>query len=131
MPAQRLPEPNGDGTDRDALPSELLNRMDVQQQVEESAQIVSDYLVDDSNSDQMISTLAYAMLREDSGFHMFQIVDAGIKQYQERRGTESGRHVLIGLSRFLAAHTPTSRAVDQTYNIALRLHRGEELFKGT
>jgi hypothetical protein len=37
--------------------------------------------------------------------------------------------VLIGMARYLAAHAPTSRAVGQTYQIALRLHRGEALYQ--
>ena len=69
------------------------------------------------------------MLREDADFHSFQIVDAAFRQFDARLGTESGRHVLIGLSRFLAAHSPTPRAEGQTYQIALRLQRGEELFQ--
>jgi hypothetical protein len=32
------------------------------------------------------------------------------------------------MARFLAAHAPTSRAVGQTFQIALRLHHGEELY---
>ena len=68
------------------------------------------------------------MLREDAGFHVFQSVDAAFRQYQARRATESGRHILIGLARFLAAHSPTPRAVGQTYRIAWRLHRGEEIY---
>ena len=77
----------------------------------------------------LVAELGRGMLMEDSGFHSFQIVDAGFNQYQSRRGTESGRHVLIGMARFLAAHAPTPRAVGQTYQIALRLHRGEEIFR--
>ena len=41
----------------------------------------------------------------------------------------SSRHVLIAMARFLAAHSPTVRSVDQTYRIALRLHRGEEIYQ--
>ena len=74
----------------------------------------------------ILPTLGHAMLREDSGFHSFQIVDAGFKQYRERRGTEAGRHVIVAMTRFLAAHAPTARAVDQTYNIAVRLNRGDQ-----
>ena len=81
------------------------------------------------SADALLAELGRAMLAEDAGFHSFQIVDAGLGQYQERRGTESGRHVLIGMARYLAAHAPTSRAVGQTFQIALRLHRGEELFR--
>ena len=78
--------------------------------------------------DGMLKTLGHAMLREDSGFHSFQVVDAGFRQYSERRGTEAGAHVLIGMTRFLAAHAPTARAVEQTYGIAVRLQRGEALY---
>ena len=46
-----------------------------------------------------------------------------------RQASESGRHVMIGLSRFLAAHSPTPRAEGQTYQIALRLQRGEEIYQ--
>ncbi len=31
------------------------------------------------------------------------------------------------LARFVAAHCPTPRALRQTHQIALRLHRGEDL----
>jgi hypothetical protein len=33
------------------------------------------------------------------------------------------------MARYLAAHAPTPRAVGQTYQIALRLHRGEALYQ--
>ena len=133
MPAQRTPEPLMNGAangaiDGDALRSELLGGMDLQQNVEPSAKVVSDYISGGATPEGIIATLGHSMLREESGFHMFQIVDATIKQYEERRGTDEGRIVLVALSRFLAAHAPTSRAVQQTFNIALRLHRGEALY---
>ena len=37
-------------------------------------------------------------------------------------------HVLIGAARFLSAHAPTVRSVEQTYDTAARLHRGETLY---
>ena len=70
--------------------------MDSQQQVEQAARIVTDYVVASPNPDDLLSVLAHAMLREDSTFHHFQIVDAAIKQYEERRGTDAARHVLVG-----------------------------------
>ena len=51
------------------------------------------------------------------------------KQFEARDGTEAGRHVLIGMARFLAAHSPTPRAVSQTYDTAVRLQRGEEIYR--
>ena len=129
MPAQRIPETGRDPADGAQLLAEIRERMDVRQQVEEVSHLVSGYLTGGCEPDALVAALGRAMLNEDAGFHSFQIVDAGFSQYQQRRGTESGRHVLIGMARYLAAHAPTSRAVGQTYQIALRLHRGEEIFR--
>ena len=128
MPPQRMPEPNG-ARPSDDLGARLLEAMDSQQQVEQAARIVTDYIVASPNPDDLLSVLAHAMLREDSTFHHFQIVDAALKQYEERKGTDAARHVLVGAVRFLAAHYPTPRAVNQTFNIAVRLQRGDEIFK--
>jgi nitrite reductase/ring-hydroxylating ferredoxin subunit len=129
MPAQRIPEPGRTTVDAAEVCDEVLQCMNVQQQVEEVAQLVSNYLASGADPCGLLATLGHAMLREDAGFHAFQIVDAAFKQYQARRGTEAGRHVIIGLARYLAAHAPTPRAVGQTYHIALRLYRGEELYR--
>ncbi|MFQ5886955.1 MAG: hypothetical protein ACE5II_06955 [Anaerolineae bacterium] len=91
--------------------------------------LVSGHLTNGSDPDGLLATLGPALLREDLGFHSFQIVDAGFRQYESRRGTEAGRHVLIGMSRFLAAHCSTPREVGQTYEIALRLQRSEKIYR--
>jgi hypothetical protein len=129
MPAQRIPEADYRTADGAALRAALLEQMNVQQQVEEVAQIVSIYLATGADPGELLATLGHAMLREDAGFHAFQSVDAAFRQYQARRDTAAGRHVLIAMARFLAAHAPTSRAIGQTFHIALRLHRGEELYR--
>ena len=41
--------------------------------------------------------------------------------------TDEGRHILIAVARYLAAHSPTERAALQTADIARRLMRGGEL----
>ena len=129
MPAQRIPETGNDPVDGAKLLAEIRERLDVRQQVEEVSHLVSRYLTGGADPAALVAALGRAMLSEDSGFHSFQIVDAGFNQYRNRRGAESGRHVLIGMARYLAAHAPTPRAVGQTYQIALRLHRGEEIFR--
>ena len=129
MPAQRIPETGSEPVDEAELLGQLRESMDVRQQVEEVSRLVSQYITGAGDADALVSALGRAMLIEDAGFHSFQIVDAGFNQYLARRGTESGRHVLVGMARYLAAHAPTSRAVGQTYQIALRLNRGEELFR--
>ena len=128
IPPRRLPEPNG-ASFSDDLAEKLLRSMDSQQQVERAARIVTDYVAASPNPDDILSVLAHAMLREDATFHHFQIVDAALKQYEARRGTDAARHVLVGAARFLAAHYPTPRAMNQTFNIAVRLQRGDEIFK--
>ena len=127
MPAQPLPETDESPVDSDALLAEILACMDRQQQVEEVAERASRYLTAGAEPNALMATLGYAMLREDADFHSFQVVDAAYQQYSLRQGTNAGRHVLIAMSRYLAAHSPTPRATGQTYQIALRLQRGEAI----
>ena len=129
MPPQRLPDAvPGSSSAVDQL-DQMLEMVNVRQQVEESSHAVSGYLASSGDLDDLLATMGRIMLREDADFHSFQIVDAAFRQFESRRGTESGRHVMIGLSRFLAAHSPTPRAEGQTYQIALRLQRGEEIYQ--
>ena len=127
MPAMPLPGGTPDPNVTSNQLDRLLDMVNVRQQVEESAKAVSDYLAGDGSTAELLATVGRMMLREDADFHAFQIVDASFRQMELREGTESGRHVMIGLSRFLAAHSPTPRAEGQTYQIALRLQRGEAL----
>ncbi len=129
MPPQRIPDAVPGRASGAKQLERMLDLVDVRQQVEESASAVSGYLSGGEEPEALLATLGRMMLREDADFHSFQIVDATFRQFESRQGTESGRHVLIGLSRFLAAHSPTPRAEGQTYQIALRLQRGEELFQ--
>ena len=128
MPAQPIPETASSPADEESVLAQVVEQMDVRQQVDGVAQLVSRYLTGGGDSGRLMETLGHLMLREDSEFHSFQLIDAGLQQYKARQGTNAGRHVLIGVARFLAAHAPTPRAVGQTYQIALRLHRGEELY---
>ena len=77
--------------------------------------------------DLIISALAHALLREDAGFHAFQMFDAGVRQFGEWGNTEPGRHILVAVARYLAAHSPTERGWLQTADIAARLSRGDQL----
>jgi hypothetical protein len=122
MPKQPNPVPLG----ASPRPEELLAAFDTQGQVDETAAIVADLLAE-GRHDEVVRTLGHALLREDSGFHEFQVYEAGIRQYRQFATRPLGDHVLIGVARFLTAHAPTVRAVGQTYEIAARLHRGEAL----
>jgi hypothetical protein len=67
------------------------------------------------------------MLREDSGFHAYQMLEAGVRRFAVWGDTDEGKHILIAVARYLAAHSPTERAALQTADIARRLMRGREL----
>ncbi len=129
MPPQRLPDAIAGSAPAAERLETMLELVNVRQQVEESSHAVSGYLAAEGDPDDLLATMGKIMLREDADFHSFQIVDAAFQQFESRRGTESARHVMIGLSRFLAAHSPTPRAEGQTYQIALRLQRGEEIYQ--
>ena len=122
VPKQPIP------TAIDAAPSrdELLAAFDAQGHVDETAQLAANALAA-GRHEELVRTLGHALLREDSGFHQFQIYEAGVRQYRQFAGRSAGDHILIGVARFLTAHAPTVRAVGQTYDIAARLHRGEAL----
>ena len=122
IPKQSIPSPSGS----DSSTEELLASFDAQGQVDATAQVVTDMMAQGRHQ-ELIRTLGHALLREDSGFHQFQIFEAALRQYHRFAGTPAGDNVLIGATRFLSAHSPTVRAVGQTYDIAARLQRGEAL----
>jgi hypothetical protein len=77
----------------------------------------------------LIATLAHALLREDAGFHAYQMLEAGVRQFREWGNDDQGRHILIAVTRYLAAHFPTQRTLLQTADISRRLMRGGELHR--
>jgi hypothetical protein len=123
VPRQAVPRPKR----RHVTTADLLTSFDMQGQVDESAQILAELLAG-SHHAEVVTTLGHALLREDAGFHQFQIYEAGLRQYKRFAGTSLGDDVLIGVTRYMAAHSPTVRAAGQTFHTAERLHRGEALY---
>lgn len=121
VPRQPFPRPG-----RAASAATVLDCFDRQGAVDETAEAVAGLLAE-GRREEVVRTLGHALLREDSGFHQVQIYEAGVRQYGEAAGRPESDHVLIGVGRFLTAHSPTVRAVGQTFDIAARLHRGESL----
>jgi hypothetical protein len=109
---------------------QLLPQLDTQQQVNEAAELVARYLCEGGDERHLLAQLGQALLREDRDFHSIQAIEAAFSEYEVLRGTPEAMPVLIAAARYLAAHAPTPRAQGQTYQIALRLHRGEHLFEG-
>jgi hypothetical protein len=78
----------------------------------------------------VVAVLGKALLAEDAGFHWFQTYEAAVRQHLAwPAGSEEAALVLVGATRFLAAHTPTRRELAQVVRIATRLRRGEALYE--
>ena len=129
MPAARLPELQPGGTP-DALLADLAALLDRQQQVNAAAQVVVNYLATGADPQRLLATVGRLLLREDRDFHTIQAVEAAFRQVGLAEDATQRAHFLVAAIRYLAAHAPTVRSQGQTYQIALRLHRGEALFEG-
>jgi hypothetical protein len=132
VPPAHMPE-EGDGV-LDTLPSTpheiralMLDAFNRQHQVELAARLVARHLTLGHPPELIIAALARALLREDAGFHAYQMLEAGVRQFNEWGNTPPGHHILIAVARYLAAHSPTQRAWLQTAEIAVRLSRGDRL----
>ncbi len=132
VPPARIPGAGGEQLDD--LPADakriraaLLDAFDRQRQVDLAARLVARHLTLGQSPQALIATLAHAVLREDAGFHAYQMLEAGVRQFTAWGDTDEGRHILIAVARYLAAHSPTERAALQTADIARRLMRGAEL----
>jgi nitrite reductase/ring-hydroxylating ferredoxin subunit len=130
VPATPLPKVEPTNTPPAALLAEFVTLLNKQQQVNEAGRLVAQYLANGGQPEAMIAVLGTTLLREDPDFHTIQTVETAVSQYQLLQGQPEAAHVLIAAARYLAAHAPTPRAQNQTYQIALRLHRGEKLFEG-
>ena len=132
VPPARIPGERGERlddlpADAEMIRDALFDAFDRQRQVDLAARLVARHLTLGHSPQALIATLARAVLREDAGFHAYQMLEAGIRQFTAWGDCDEGRHILIAVTRYLAAHSPTERAVLQTADIARRLMRGAEL----
>ena len=134
VPPAPLPGESGEGLDdlpvaAEEIRAALLDAFDRQRQIGSAARLVARHLTLGHSPEALIATLAQALLREDAGFHAYQMLEAGVRQFREWGNRDHGRHILIAVARYLAAHFPTQRALLQTADIAGRLMRGGELHR--
>jgi nitrite reductase/ring-hydroxylating ferredoxin subunit len=134
VPAASLPDeerPAAAPAETGDAPNVLLELFDREQQVIPAGRLVNAFLRSGRDDQPMIQGLGRAVLREDAGFHDYQELEGGLRQYAALKAGRrvAARRALVALARFEAAHCPTPRALRQTYQIALRLQRGEELFQ--
>ena len=135
VPPASLPGESGDRLDdlpaaEEQIRAALLDTLDRQQQIETAARLVVRHCLLKHSPEALIATLAHALLREDAGFHAYQMLEAGVRQFREWGNTDQGRNILIAVTRYLAAHWPTQRAMLQTAEISRRLMHGDELHRG-
>ncbi len=124
VPAARLPQATTGSI-------EALDRcFDAQGMVEEAANEAYGFLAAGGQRAELIAALGRALLVEDAGFHWYQTVEAGVRQATAwPEGSEESALILVGIARFLAAHTPTRRELPTVVRIAARLRRGEALYE--
>jgi nitrite reductase/ring-hydroxylating ferredoxin subunit len=127
VPARRLPEP-GPAGDPEALLAELLSLLDRQQQVDEAREVAASYLATGAPPQRLVATLGSALVREDRNFHTIQCVEAAVRQHELLADGPDAPLPLVAAAGYLAAHSTTARAQRQTFEIARRLHRGEQLY---
>jgi nitrite reductase/ring-hydroxylating ferredoxin subunit len=132
VPPARMPGEGGGSlddlpADAPTIRAALLDAFDRQRQVDLAARLAARHLTLGHSPQALIATLARAVLREDAGFHAYQMLEAGVRQFAAWGETDEGRHILIAVTRYLAAHSPTERAALQTADIACRLMRGSDL----
>lgn len=136
VPPAKRPTVSNESPAPEQLNSErLLDIMDRQQQVDASASWVLNYVHHDGDLGTLFNTLGMALLREDANFHTYQMVEAAFREYdrwdeeQSDFAARAKETALLAVTRYLAAHAPTSRELPHTATIAMRLYRGEKLFE--
>jgi len=108
----------------------LAHCFDVQGMIDEAGNEAYGFLRGGGSRADLIAALGHALLVEDAEFHWFQTVEAGVRQARAwPEGSEESALVLVGVARFLAAHTPTRRELPTVVRIASRLRRGEALYE--
>ncbi|GAA0354245.1 Rieske (2Fe-2S) protein [Bacillus horti] len=133
-PAARRPKPDSTVS---SVPQaeELLQMLDRQQQTDQAGKWVITYLAQGGDKQDLFNTLGHALVREDAEFHTFQMYEAAVTEHDHWQKEEESfaeyaqETMILALTRYLAAHSPTSREIPHTARIAMRLHRGEKLFE--
>lgn len=133
MPATRLPRDSDVQhlpASAEALLAAFTELLDREQQVNQAGALAHRYLSLGHDPAMLLQTFGHLLLREDGEFHSYQMFEAGLRQHQALQSAHpaAAQAVLIAVARYLAAHSPTSRAMLQTARSAWRLQRGEELY---
>ncbi|GAK08631.1 hypothetical protein [Geomicrobium sp. JCM 19038] len=132
IPAAKRPKPVR--LEDDQL-DHFLDLFDTQQPVETAASWALSYAHQHSDVRPLFAAIGEAMLREDAKFHTLQMYEAACFEYDKWDkqdvpfAKEAKDTLLIALTRYVAAHSPTPRELPRFADIAWRLHRGEKVFE--
>ncbi|GCF13128.1 hypothetical protein Harman_10630 [Haloarcula mannanilytica] len=126
-PPAPLPDPGESDRDPAAIREDLLGTFDEQGRVGDAGALVREHFDAGGTVKALQRTLAKGLLREDAGFHELQHLEAAVRQAEFAATTAERRLSLVAAARYLAAHFPTRRERNQTFDIARRLFRGEKL----
>ena len=122
------PEPSVDeSADPDAEIEKLRHCFEMEGEVNAAGTHAANFLDAGGDPERLKAELGNALLQEDTGFHTFQALEAGLRQFDIRDDPDERRVLATAVARYLAAHYPTRREREQTYSIASRLHRGERI----
>ncbi|KAB1187607.1 MULTISPECIES: Rieske (2Fe-2S) protein [Haloferax] len=124
-PPAPLPDANPDANPSVELDT-LRDAFDTEGRVNDAGRAAAHFLDAGGDLHTLRSELGKALLEEDAGFHTYQALEAGFSQAASRP-PEEARVLLVGVARYLAAHSPTRREREQTFSIAARLQRGESV----
>ena len=127
VPAASLPEP-----ERVESPGALLTRIlaayDGRSAVDGATALAWSYLHSGGSPARLLEALGTAVLREDAAFHELQQLELAWRRLQRRGQSRPAWLALTAAARWIAARYPTPRAGEQTFDIARRLHRGDDVF---
>jgi nitrite reductase/ring-hydroxylating ferredoxin subunit len=144
IPSANLPKPISNNRKKfedntKKLLNGLPNLLDKQQQINQTGQLVADYIYNGGKSEQLLSTIGNLLLREDRNFHCIQMVEGTFRQYftspytkekdNEDEDEDERVNIMVASSRYLAAHSPTMRSQGRTFQIANQLYQGDHLFE--
>ncbi len=133
QPPAQVPEP-GDGgpdpggpRDPETVRADLLAAFDRTGAVDRAGHLVGEHSDAGGDPEALLRTLAKGVLREDADFHTLQNLEAAASRLDAGRTEAERRLALVATARYCSAHFPTNREVEQTFDIARRLHDGEKL----
>ncbi|MFB6233456.1 MAG: Rieske (2Fe-2S) protein, partial [Haloarculaceae archaeon] len=126
-PPAPIPAPDEADGDPEGIREALLGAFDEKGTVDRAGRLVAEHFAAGGDPDALVRTLARGLLREDADFHTLQNFEAALGRFDHANTDSERRLPLIATARYLSAHFPTRREDEQTFGIARRLHRGEQL----